>query len=298
MQTITRRLRATLTAPLTLPLSVSALAVGLITAGVAPVYADDTYQRGPDPTQESIEAELGPFETEQVAVPPGEVDEFGGGTVYYPTDTTVGTFGAVAISPGLWDTQEVVSWLGPRLASQGFVVITIDTLTTEDTTDQRGDELLAALDHLETVPEVSGRVDPERRAVMGHSLGGGGSLEAATDDPSLRAAIPMAPYQKDKTFPEVTTPTLIFGAESDKIAPVKLHAEPLYASIPTTTDKAYLELRDAPHSVVTEPDTTIASYSIAWLKLYVDDDERYAQFLCPEPNPDADIKEYRSTICG
>ena len=58
------------------------------------------------------------------------VSGFGGGTIYYPTSTTAGTFGAVAIAPGFTATQSSMAWLGPRLASQGFVVFTIDTITT------------------------------------------------------------------------------------------------------------------------------------------------------------------------
>jgi len=54
--------------------------------------------RGPDPTEASVTAPLGPFEYATTTVDAGH--GFGGGTIYYPTDTSVGDFGAVAISPG------------------------------------------------------------------------------------------------------------------------------------------------------------------------------------------------------
>lgn len=276
----------------------AALAATVLTAGtlgaVPAAVADDSYQRGPDPTVESIEAPRGSFEIAAAVITRAAAEGFGGGTVYYPTDTSQGTFGAVAISPGYSSSQAAIAWLGPRLASQGFVVLTIDTLRTSDSPARRGDQLLAALDHLVRT-ELGTRIDPDRLAVMGHSMGGGGSLEAAKDDPALQAVIPLAPWSADKTFPEVTAPTLVIGAEDDIIAPVRTHSERFYASLPADGDKAYLELRDAPHSAPTLPDTTIARYSLSWLKRYVDDDERYAQFLCPPPAVDDEISEYRST---
>jgi pimeloyl-ACP methyl ester carboxylesterase len=276
-------------------LAATLLVAGTFVVGPAGAFADDGYQRGPDPTEESIEAPLGSFDVEVAVVPRAAAEGFGGGTVYYPTDTSEGTFGAVAIAPGYTSLQSSIAWLGPRLASQGFVVFTIDTITTGDSPARRGDQLLAALDYLRATAGAD-RIDPGRLAVMGHSMGGGGSLEAAKDRPALQAAIPLTPWNVDKTFPAVTTPTLIIGAEDDTVARVRSHAEPMYESLPADGDKAYLELRDALHDAPTMPDTTIARYSVSWLKLYVDNDERYEQFLCPPPDVDAEISEYRS-IC-
>ena len=286
MQSFSRAARASLAA--------TALAAGALVSGPASAYADDSYQRGPDPTTESIEAPLGSFAVEVAVVPRADADGFGGGTVYYPTDTSEGTFGAVAVSPGYRASQASVAWLGPRLASQGFVVLTIDTISGADRPASRGEQLLAALEHLQGT-ELATRIDPDRLAVMGHSMGGGGSLEAAKDDPALQAVVPLAPWNTDKTFPEVTVPTMIIGAEDDRIAPVRRHAEPFYESLPADGDKAYLELADASHSAPTVSDTTVARYSLSWLKLYVDNDERYAQFLCPPPGVSPEISEYRST---
>lgn len=285
MQSLSRAVRAALAA--------TTLVAGTFVAVPAAV-ADDAYQRGPDPTVESIEAPRGSFEVAVAVVPRAAAEGFGGGTVYYPTDTSQGTFGAVAVSPGYRSSQAAISWLGPRLASQGFVVFTIDTLRPADSPSRRGDQLLAALDHLRR-SAVADRIDPDRLAVMGHSMGGGGSLEAAKDDPTLQAVVPLTPWNTDKSFPEVTAPTLVIGAENDVIAPVRSHSERFYGSLPADGDKAYLELRDASHSVPTTDSTIIARYSLSWLKRHVDDDERYEQFLCPPPAPDRVINEYRST---
>ncbi|MEV0891963.1 alpha/beta hydrolase [Promicromonospora sp. NPDC050262] len=285
MQSFSRVARASLAA--------TALVAGTFVVGPA-AAAGGGFQRGPDPTEASVEAPLGAFDVGVAVISRATAVGFGGGTVYYPTDTSEGTFGAVAVSPGYTGTQASIAWLGPRLASQGFVVVTIDTFTGGDSPASRGDQLLAALDQLRDTA-VADRIDPARLAVMGHSMGGGGSLEAAKDRPGLRAVVPLTPWNVDKTFPEVSAPTLVVGAERDTVARVRLHAEPMYESLPAGGDKAYLELRGARHDAPNFPDPTIARYSISWLKLYVDDDARYARFLCPAPETDEQISEYRGT---
>ncbi|WP_308368893.1 dienelactone hydrolase family protein [Streptomyces sp. ISL-36] len=255
--------------------------------------ADNPYERGPAPTDASIEASRGSYTVADTSVSSLAVTGFGGGTIYYPTSTADGTFGAVVISPGFTATQSSIAWLGPRLASQGFVVFTIDTLTTMDQPDSRGRQLLAALDYLTQRSSVRGRVDSTRLGVMGHSMGGGGALEAAKSRPSLQAAIPLTGWNTDKTWPEIKTPTLVVGADGDTVAPVATHSEPFYGSLPGSLDKAYLELNNATHFTPNTSNTTIAKYSISWLKRFIDNDTRYEQFLCPLPRPSLTIEEYR-----
>ncbi|MFE5613944.1 alpha/beta hydrolase family protein [Streptomyces sp. NPDC056524] len=257
--------------------------------------ADNPYQRGPAPTVASIEAARGSYAVSQTSVSSLVATGFGGGTIYYPTTTSDGTFGAVVISPGFTAYESSIAWLGPRLASQGFVVFTIDTLTTLDQPDSRGRQLLAALDHLTQRSSVRARVDASRLGVMGHSMGGGGTLEAAKSRPSLKAAIPLTGWNTDKSWPEISTPTLVVGADGDTVAPVATHSEPFYESLPASLDKAYLELNGATHFTPNSSNTTIAKYSISWLKRFIDDDTRYDQFLCPVPRPSLTIEEYRGT---
>jgi predicted dienelactone hydrolase len=275
-------------------LAALAALAGLGTLSGPPAHAaDNPYERGPAPTTASIEASRGPYAVSETTVSSLVVTGFGGGTIYYPTSTADGTFGAVAVSPGYTGTQSSIAWLGPRLASQGFVVFTIDTNTTLDQPDSRGRQLLAALDYLTQRSSVRSRVDATRLGVMGHSMGGGGSLEAAKTRPSLQAAIPLTPWNLDKTWPEITTPTLIVGADGDSVAPVASHSEPFYTSLPSGTDRAYLELNNATHFAPNTSNTTIAKYSVSWLKRFIDNDTRYEQFLCPLPRPSLTIEEYR-----
>ncbi|MGW0659858.1 bis(hydroxyethyl) terephthalate hydrolase [Streptodolium elevatio] len=255
--------------------------------------AENPYERGPAPTQSSIEAARGPYAVSETSVSSLLVTGFGGGTIYYPTSRADGTFGAIAISPGFTAYQSSIAWLGPRLASQGFVVFTIDTNTTLDQPASRGRQLLEALDYLTQRSSVRDRIDSSRLGVMGHSMGGGGTLEAAKSRPSLQAAIPLTGWNLDTSWPEVRTPTLVVGADGDTIAPVSSHSEPFYTSLPSSLDRAYLELNSATHFTPNSSNTTIAKYSISWLKRFIDNDTRYEQFLCPLPRPSLTIEEYR-----
>jgi predicted dienelactone hydrolase len=275
--------------------AVTAIALMAGSAIAAPgAQAASPYERGPNPTTAILDASRGPFATAQQSVSSLSVSGFGGGVIYYPTSTSEGTFGAVAISPGYTASWSSISWLGPRIASHGFVVIGIETNTRFDQPSQRGNQLLAALDYLTQRSSVRTRIDAGRLAVSGHSMGGGGSLEAARTRPSLQAAVPLAPWNLTKSWSTLRVPTLIVGGESDSIAPVSSHSEPFYNSIPTATEKAYLELNNASHFFPQTTNTLTGRLSVAWLKRFVDDDTRYDPFLCPGPTG-LSVQEYRNT---
>ncbi|MFI6337765.1 dienelactone hydrolase family protein [Streptomyces sp. NPDC050535] len=257
--------------------------------------AANPYERGPAPTEASVTASRGTFAVSQLNVPSGSATGFKNGTIYYPTSTTAGTFGAVAVIPGFVSPQAVIQWLGPRLASQGFVVFTLDSFNGTDLPEARGQQLLAALDYLTTRSSVRDRVDANRLAVMGHSMGGGGTLRATVSRPALQAAIPLAPWEPDTTWEGDRVPTMIIGAENDAIAPVASHAIPQYTSITAAPEKAYLELNDAGHLDPASESPTVGKYALSWLKRFVDDDTRYDQFLCPVPAPNTNISQYRGT---
>ena len=245
------------------------------------------------PTAADLERN-GPHPYTSFTVADGATPGFGAATIYHPT--TTGTFGGIAISPGFTGTQSSVSWYGPRLASHGFVVITIDTNSRYDYPPARATQLLAALDYLTGTSAARDKVDAGRLAVMGHSMGGGGSIEATNTRRTLKASIPLTPWHTTKSWPGVQTPTLVIGAESDTVAPVSSHAIPLYEGLTGASEKAYLELDNASHSVPTSPNALISRFSIAWLKRFVDGDTAYDVFLCPPPAAGTTgISQYRST---
>jgi predicted dienelactone hydrolase len=273
--------------------AVLAMTVCLTIVGTSPASAEE-FRRGPAPTESFIEQSRGNYAVSSVAVSNLSTPGFGAADIYYPTSTSDGTFGGLAVAPGFTATRSSMAWFAQRMASFGFVVININTNSTSDQPSSRGTQLLAAVDYLRNSSSVRSRVDGSRMAVAGHSMGGGGTLEAAKDRTSLQAAIPLTAWNTDKSWPEIQTPTLIVGAQSDTVASVGTHSIPFYNSLPSSLDKAYLELRGASHFAPNSSNTTIAKYSVSWLKRFVDNDTRYEQFLCPAPN-DYAISNYRNT---
>ncbi|MDQ7807336.1 ricin-type beta-trefoil lectin domain protein [Amycolatopsis sp. A133] len=267
--------------------------LGLVVPAAGTSAADNPYQRGPEPTTSSVAATRGTFATAEVSVPAG--NGFGGGKIYYPTDTSQGTFGAIAIVPGYTATWAAEgAWMGPWLASFGFVVIGIDTLSRNDWDTARGTQLLAALDYLTQRSPVSSRVDAGRLAVMGHSMGGGGAMYAALHRPALWAAVGLAPFSPSQNLTTDRVPTLLLAGQNDgTVSPSSVQT--LYDGIPAGVEKGYLELAGAGHGFPTSSNSVMMRRVVPWLKIFVDHDTRYSKFLCPTLADTTGVSGYRST---
>ncbi|MEV6691443.1 ricin-type beta-trefoil lectin domain protein [Micromonospora sp. NPDC051196] len=273
-----------------------AAAVGLLTVTVAAgsaSAADNPYERGPDPTRTSVATERGPFANTSVSVPTGY--GFNGGRIYYPTDTSQGTFGAIAISPGytaLFSAE--LAWMGPWLASHGFVVIGIETNSRNDFDTARGTQLLAALDYLTQQSPVRDRVDSSRLAVAGHSMGGGGALSAAMRRPSLKAAVGITPFSPSSNLANDRVPTMVISGQADTVV-TPSYALDLYNSLPSTTESVYVEVAGGDHGfMVGRSNPVMIRTMLPFLKIFVDNDARYSQFLCPLMD-NSGVVTYRST---
>jgi dienelactone hydrolase len=267
-----------------------------------PCQGDCDFTRGPNPTVSSVESSTGPYSVRTQSIA-SSVSGFGGGTIHYPTNTS-GKMGAIAIAPGFLAPESSIIWWGPRLASHGFVVITIATNSVFDQPSSRGTQIGRALDYVISQSNasnsaISGMVDSTRVGAMGWSMGGGGALRLASGD-RLSAAIPLAPWhQGGNSFNQLETPTLIIACENDNVAPVDRHASAFYNAIPATTDKALLEIDGGAHSCANGDganDAVLGKYGISWMKRFIDNDLRYDQFLCgPNHAANSAVSEYRET---
>ncbi|MGH9214585.1 MAG: alpha/beta hydrolase family protein [Acidimicrobiales bacterium] len=231
----------------------------------------------------------GPHEVATVPVPASA--GFGGGTVYYPADDP-GPFGVVSLSPGFTETEAAIQAWGPHLASEGFVVIAINTSNIFIFPDQRSTEQRQAIDYVvaqggDPSSPLSGIVDANRTAVGGHSMGGGASLISAAADPDIDAVVPLAPWNLVASFPGVSAPTLILACQNDAIAPVANHASPMYDSIPTA-EKMFVSVAGGDHFCANTPeavDGDIGTFATAFLHRWVDGDASAGQLLCGPDGP-------------
>jgi dienelactone hydrolase len=272
---------------------VVAMAGGILAGAPSAGAQANPFQRGPDPTASSV-SNTGPFAISSATV--GGGNGFGSATIYFPTDTSIGTLGGIAVAPGFTETQSALRWWAQRLASHGFVVINISTNSTFDQPSSRATQLQNALNYLVNTSTVRARVDGTRLGVSGHSMGGGVTLEAARNNTALQAAIPLMPWDQTKNFSGIRTPTLIVAGQNDTIATPSNHAIQFYNSIPDASEKAYLELAGAGHNASNSTNTIISLYGVSWAKRYIDNDTRYEQFICPGGG--SGISSYRQTCPG
>lgn len=282
------------------PFSFRSLFVALAACSAIGVPAAEAspYAKGPAPTADVLAQRDGPYGVWGRKVADSATPGFGPATVWAPTAAPGETFGAVALSPGFLAPQWTLTWLAKRLASQGFVTIVYDVNSPFDQPASRGSQLLAALSYLVTKSAAKDLVDPSRQAVVGHSMGGGGALEAAQRARTLKAVVAIAPWDLKKSFPQVASPTLVIGATYDWIAPIRVHARPFFRSLAPELPKAYLEL-NIDHAAPINPVFEVSRATITWLKRFLDDDERYTPAICPgfEGVKKKTITAFQST-CG
>ncbi|MAD20167.1 MAG: triacylglycerol lipase [Planctomycetaceae bacterium] len=258
----------------------------------------------PDPSQRIAAARApGPFDVERVLERDGLRDgpRYKGATIYHPVrkvevdgvespEPPTRSAGVVLV-PGYMGPERSMSRWGPFLASHGYVVMTIGTNGPGDNPDTRGAALVDGVVTLRAENEradspLFGRLDPDRIAVGGWSMGGGGAQVAATLDPSIKAVLALCPW---KPRPHVThdVPVFFLGAERDRPAPVARHALPHFERLDEDTPKLLYEVRDARHNLAMDPryaDGDVGRFVIAWLKVFVDGDESWLPVIRSRPD--------------
>jgi len=93
---------------------------------------------------------------------------------------------------------------------------------------------------------------------------------------------------------------MIMACQSDRTAPVGLHARPFYNAISNSNDKVLIEFNNGPHNcangVSSNNQSLLSTYGVSWMKRFLDKDGRYNQFLCgPNHEANSGISDYRDT---
>ncbi len=233
-------------------------------------------ENGPAPTLAGIKKD-GPYAVTAQKI---SGNGFGAGTIYVPN--TAGQYALVAVCPGFVSPESSIAAISKRLATHGFVVVTIATNTLLDQPTSRSTQILAALKTVAgmTTGAVAGKVDISRQVASGWSMGGGGALEAVAATPGLKAAVAYAPWDtavsKMKT---ITVPVMMIGATGDVIAPVGTHSQKFYDAIPASTPKLLAVIQGSSHFFPNSASEPASYNNISWVKRHADGDTRYGQFL-------------------
>lgn len=272
-------------------LAIAGLVVTGLVASPAPTEAQSGFQRGPNPTQATVLTN-GPFATTQASnVSGGFGSGFNNVNVCYPNDTSQGTFGGFVVIPGFLSSKLQMMWACRKIASHGFVVAVMETNSSFDFPGARTDQAQGVIRHLSgsSAPAaIRQRLDTNRWAIGGWSMGGGGALNAGRENnPRLEAVVAWEPWEIS-SYGGMQVPAMIVGASNDFVASASGMARPFYNSI-LTQEKYYVELSGQGHFVGSTDNTIQSAATITWLKRWVDDDTRYTPLLCPGPGTGSGI---------
>lgn len=264
-----------------------------------PVLAPGALIRGDAPTLQSATS-TGEFTVQTFTEGLRNGPDYGTQTMHFPVDAEP-PFAAVAVVPGFTAPESSIRSWGPFLASHGIVTLTIGTNSPTDSPDVRARALLDALATLKAEntragSPLVGSIDTTRLGVMGWSMGGGGTLIASNANPDIRAAITMAAWSPGQRFSADQVPTLLFAGSADNVAGGQ--SQGFFDSIPPSTPKMLYEVEGGSHSVANSPSGgagEVGRYGLAWLKVFLESDERFRQFLLQDPTRESEFRENLSS---
>jgi hypothetical protein len=236
-----------------------------------------------EPTEASLRAN-GPYQVQSYASGFSIGPDFPGGTVWYPENGSP-PYASIAIVPGFVSPRILIEAWGPFLASHEIVTFTIDTNLVTDQPEQRSRALLNALESLaaentRSGSPLAGKLDTQRQAIGGWSMGGGGTLIASERTPELKAAIAMCSWSPGRRFSSGRVPTLLFASAGDPLAGGQ--SQGFYRSIPESTPKMLFEWGLGDHLMANAPTGAtgqVGRFGLSWLKVFLEGDERYRPFL-------------------
>jgi len=215
----------------------------------------------------------------------------GAGCVYYPTAMEP-PYSAIAISDGYLGTggcgagAQTGGW-GPLLASYGIVTMIINT-GSGDQPAQRGQKLGAGItalkaENMKMGSPLFGKL-AGRYATGGFSMGGGGTTIAARADKTLLASLGIMAWTPvgDATM---TVPTMFICGTSDSLAGCATHGTPAYNQMTAQgVQKIRVTISSSHVGQPSAGSNMSGTWGIAFLKLFLDGDERWKPVLLSGKN--------------
>lgn len=212
-----------------------------------------------------------------------------GATVFVPQN--VSKAGAIVFCPPMTGVQIMYKAWGPYFASQGIILVTIDTTTTFDPVDTRAGEHMAAVNALKNDPGVSGILDTSRIGVCGWSMGGGSTwINASKNNSGLKTAMSFAGHNMtamNKGY-GIKIPVVLFNGATDYTLLGGLgQSEGVYNAVANGVPKIIYVVAMSGHMNWGSPTAggvDVARVALAFQKTFLHDDGRWAQFLTHRPS--------------
>lgn len=242
------------------------------------------------------------YEVRTYEASPGAA-EYADVMVFYPLTLSFDQAnGAIAFSPGFRAAAANYEWWGPVMASLGYNVFILNTNEPTDGLAARADALAALVDFIKAENDnpdspVTNKIDVNKIALMGHSMGGGAALAAADRlGDAVSAVIPLSLYccepggSFEGDYSSLTAPTLVIASAEDEVAPPEAHARLLYDSL-GSENKVYMEFAAGDHMIVANggPDhDAMGTITLAFLKAYLDGNENLAEYVATPGDAYAD----------
>jgi dienelactone hydrolase len=216
----------------------------------------------------------------------------GSARVFYPCDIeTLDNVHATTLTSGMGGSKENMYWLAESIAAEGMVVIAVSaannySVSGYELAHKSGVSILED-ENADPASPLYGKVGSY--GVMGYSMGGGGSVNAATDlGNDVETCIALAPYTPNPGYNH-SAATLILTGTLDTVAPAYM-GENAYDDLDFIDARGYASMSGASHMFWVNNYTpgTADDYIIAWLKYFGEGDTTYGSII---ENPGSDMTD-------
>jgi dienelactone hydrolase len=216
----------------------------------------------------------------------------GSARVYYPCDIdTLDKVHSTTLTSGMGGSKENMYWLADPIAAEGMVAITVSAANNMAVSGyERAHKSGVAIlqdENADPTSPLYGKIDSY--GVMGYSMGGGGSVNAATDlGDEVETCIALAPYTPNPGANH-SAATLILTGTADTVAPAYM-GENAYRELDYIDARGYASMRGAGHMFWANNSSpgTADDYIVAWLKYFGEEDTTYGATI---ENPGSDMTD-------
>lgn len=200
---------------------------------------------------------------------------------------------STTLTSGLGGSKENMYWLAEPISAAGMVVIAVSAANNSAVSGyERAHKSGVAILQDENVDSRSplyGKISSY--GVMGFSMGGGGSVNAATDlGREVATCIALAPYNPNPGYNH-SAATLILTGTADATAPAYM-GEGAYGNLNFIDARGYASIRGEGHMFRSNNYNpgTADDYIIAWLKYFGEGDTTYGSTI---ENPGSDMTDVK-----